>query len=245
MLGIIILANLIISAVSMLGISVMWMNKRTMKTWLILMVSLSAGTMIGGAFLHLLPEAAEHLEAETLFMGVLASFILFFLVEWVLQWHHCHDEVCETHSFGYLNLIGDGVHNLLDGVIIAAAFMTDIHIGIATSLAVALHEIPQEIGDFGVLIYSGFTKNKALLFNVFVGLCSVIGGVLGYYLYDYADNLSALMLPFAAGGFIYIATSDLIPEMRKSVGTDVWRTMGMFLLGIVLMWAMKFIEVGH
>lgn len=246
MLSIIILANLIISALSFLGISLLLVRKNALKKTLIYMVSLSAGTMIGGAFLHLLPEAAELVETETLFAWTLVSFIIFFLIEWVLKWRHCHDDNCEVHTFGYLNLIGDFVHNSLDGFIIAAAFVTDMNLGIATTIAVALHEIPQEIGDFGVLLYSGFKQNSALLLNLCVALSAVLGGILGFWAKDYVDNLSGIMLPFAAGGFLYIATSDLIPEMRGRVGEmHAWKTMVTFLLGIGLMWGMTFVELAH
>ena len=164
-LSYILISCFLISSGALIGIFSLAANKERLKKALLLLVGLSAGTLMGGAFIHLMPEASEQLPSTVLFSLVLASFILFFLIEKLLHWRHCHKEVCPVHTFGYMNLIGDGIHNFIDGLIIAATFLIDVRLGIATSLAIAFHEIPQEIGDFGVLLYAGFKKAKALILN--------------------------------------------------------------------------------
>ena len=173
--------------------------------------------MLGGALLHLLPEAIHEFgNSIRIFEYTLLGICFFFIIERVLRWHHCHQIGCETHRhLGSLNLIGDGVHNLIDGIIIASAFTVSPTLGIPVVLSIALHEIPQEIGDFGVLLYSGFKKGKALIYNFISASTVIIGVLLGHLLIGKVDNINMFLLPFAAGGFIYIATSDLIPELHK------------------------------
>jgi len=179
------------------------------------LVSLSIGVLLGVAFLDLIPESVEKSGGEKAFIYILIGFFLFFFIEKILHWRHCHEEHCPVHAFAYMNLIGDAVHNFTDGLIIGASFVVDFRLGIATTFAVALHEIPQEIGDLGVLIYAGFKRSKALFFNFITALTAVAGGVLGFYISSFTDNFTQFLLPFAAGGFIYIAASDLIPESKK------------------------------
>ena len=156
---------MVVSAGSLIGVITLVMKEKTLHKILILLVSLSAGALIGGAFLHLLPEAQELYQDGNLFLFVLLSFIFFFILEKLLHWRHCHKGVCKVHTFGLMNLIGDSIHNFIDGLVIAASFLTSFHLGVVTTLAVALHEIPQEIGDFGVLVYGGLSKKKALFYN--------------------------------------------------------------------------------
>lgn len=235
-------SNFIISLGSLIGVFTLTLNQKFQKKVIFFLISLSAGSLIGGAFLHLLPEAQEKYKGENLFLIVLLSFIIFFLVEKLLFWRHCHKERCEIHTFGYMNLFGDGLHNFIDGLIIAGSFLTDIKLGIATSLAVALHELPQEIGDFGVLLYAGFEKNKAIIANFLVATASVIGGIVGYFISFSIEKLATYLLPFAAGGFIYIAASDLMPEIRKE--TNIRKSVisfSVFILGIGIMFLIKLI----
>jgi zinc and cadmium transporter len=174
-----------------------------------------------------------------IFLVVLASFVMFFVLEKLL-WRHCHDRACPIHTFAYLNLFGDSVHNFIDGLIMAGSFMVSIPLGLITTLAVAAHEIPQELGDFGVLIYGGFKPRKALELNFVTALTAIAGGVLGYYFFPYLGGAMIYLLPFAAGGFLYIAASDLIPELHKEANTA--RTVvsfALFLVGIVLMFVIK------
>ena len=216
-------------------------DQKRLTGFLLPLISLSAGALMGGAFLHLLPESADYLEPSLLYAVVLIAFVVFFLIEKVLHWRHCHKGGdCDIHTFGYMNLIGDSVHNFIDGLILAAAFMTDIQLGLATTLAVALHEIPQEVGDFSVLLYSGFSKRKALLANFSVALMAVLGGLAGYFLSTYSAAFVAYLLPFAAGGFIYIAASDLLPELRKEQdGKKSALALGCFIAGILLMYVVR------
>jgi zinc and cadmium transporter len=182
------------------------------------LVALSSGALLGGSFLHLLPEAAEKMPIEKMFTWVLGAIIAYLIIEKFLHWRHCHKAGGECqihHSMGYMNLIGDMVHNLIDGLVIASAFLISTPLGITTTLAMAMHEIPQEIGDFGTLLYSGFSRKKALLMNFLTALTAVAGGVLGWSAYFYIENFTAYLLPIAAGGFIYIAVSDILPELRK------------------------------
>ncbi len=236
----IILANIFISFGGLAGVITLALKEKTLQKILMSLVALSAGALMGGAFIHLLPEAVELTEPMTAFGIVLASFVCFFFIEKLLHWRHCHKGHCDIHTFGYMNLIGDSVHNFIDGLILAATFMTSIPLGVATTITVAMHEIPQEIGDFGVLLYSGFEKKKALIANFCVACIAILGGVTGYFLSLYSEHFIAYLLPFAAGGFIYIAASDLMPEIRKE--QSLKRTIasfGMFLVGIAIMILVK------
>lgn len=239
----ILITSFIISLASLVGIFTLSVKKELLNKILLFLVSLSAGTLMGGAFLHLLPEASEKLSGTLLFSLVLFSFIIFYFIEEVFHWRHCHKMECKVHTFGYLNLMGDSIHNFIDGLIIAATFVIDVKLGITTSLAIAFHEIPQEIGDFGVLLYAGFKKERALVLNFLVALTAMAGAMTGYFLSFYSDKLIIYLLPFAAGGFLYIATSDLIPEIRKQ--TNLKRSIIsfiFFLLGILIIYLTRFLE---
>ncbi|NVM52560.1 MAG: ZIP family metal transporter [Candidatus Helarchaeota archaeon] len=249
MLGWILLATIIVSGIALIGVITIGVNEKFLQQIVIFLVGLSAGALIGGGFLHLLPEAVEKVGVEeiSIFLMVIGGFFLFFMIEKILVVHHCHsverEHVCEFHAFKWLNLIGDGVHNFIDGLIIAAAFLTTPALGFATTVAVIFHEIPQEIGDFGVLVYGGFSKRKALYLNFLTALIAVIGGLIGYFMISTADLISPFLLAFAAGGFFYIAASDLIPELNKEY--SVKKTTGIvlvFLGGIALMWLLTLFE---
>jgi zinc and cadmium transporter len=188
-----------------------------------------------------LPEAigAQPGAVTDIFLVVLASFVMFFVLEKLL-WRHCHEKTCPIHTFAYLNLFGDSVHNFIDGLVMAGSFMVSVPLGIIATLAIAAHEIPQELGDFGVLIYGGLKPRKALTLNFVTALTAVAGGVTGYYLSPYLGGAMIFLLPFAAGGFLYIAASDLVPELHKEKSTV--RTVvsfASFLVGIIFMWAIK------
>lgn len=237
----IILATFIITLCVWVAVLFIFFKKEFLSKITIFLVSLSAGALMGGSFLHLLPEASEALGIETLFGVFLLSFVIFFFIEKVLHWQHCHKEHCHIHhTFGYMNLVGDSVHNLIDGLVIASTFVIDFNLGVATTLAVALHEIPQEIGDYGVLVHSGFSRQKALLINYLVALMVVVGGVVGYFSFSYLESFLPYLLPFAAGGFVYIAASDLMPEIRKEASLKKSITSFLiFILGIFLMYSIK------
>lgn len=236
----IILSTFLITLCVWVAVFFIFFKKESLNKITVFLVSLSAGALMGGAFLHLLPEASENISIDLLFGIFLVSFICFFLVEKLLHWRHCHKENCAIHTFGYMNLVGDSIHNFIDGLIIASTFMINPSLGVATTLAIAMHEIPQEIGDYGVLIYAGFTKKRALLLNYLVAFTVVLGGVFGYFSFSYLESILPYLLPFAAGGFVYIAASDLIPEIRKEL--NVKKSMIsvlVFIIGIVFMYIIK------
>jgi len=239
----ILIACFLISMCVWIAVLFLFFKKETLSRITIFLISLSAGALIGGAFLHLLPEASEGIEPKKLFFIVLLAFVLFFLIEKVFHWRHCHKENCEIHTFGYMNLVGDSLHNFIDGLVIASVFLVDFKLGIITTIAIALHEIPQEIGDFGVLIHAGFNKLKALILNYIVAAMVILGGIVGYFASFYINNIVLYLLPIAAGGFIYIAASDLMPEIRKESNfKKSIKSFSIFLLGIILMFAVKFLD---
>ena len=236
------ISTFIISLISFIGIFTLALKDKFLDKIVLLLVSLSAGALMGGAFIHLLPESVELSGGLDVFLFVLVGFALFFLIEKVLHWRHCHKGECKVHTFTYMNLIGDSIHNFIDGLIMATSFVISIPLGMTTTMAIALHEIPQEIGDFGVLIYGGFTKKKALVLNFLTALTAVLGGLIGFFISNMIENVKLFILPFAAGGFLYIAASDLIPEIRKE--TSLKKSMiyfGIFILGIFIMYAVTFI----
>ena len=191
------------------------------------MVSFAIGALLGAAFLAILPHAFEvpGVDAHSVTLTVLCGILVFFLLEKMVIWRHCHTDDCEVHvpdvdkarhaATGNLILIGDGIHNMVDGVLIAAAFLTDVHLGVVTSIAVIAHEIPQELGDFAVLLHSGFSRGKALVYNMLTSLTTVIGGVVAFYSLSLANRIVPYVLAVAASSFIYIAVADLIPGLHK------------------------------
>jgi len=229
-------ATALVSVLSLVGIFTFGIKTKIFDKILVLLVGFAAGSMIGGAFLHLLPEAIEQCECTDAFFYALGGFTVFFLLERYFYWRHCHDGVCDVHTFTYMNLVGDGLHNFIDGLIIAASFMVSIKLGLITTLAVIFHEIPQEIGDFGILVYGGFSKAKALFFNFLCALAAILGATIGYALSSVTKGASVFLIAFTAGGFIYIAASDLIPELHKQKSTKRANAAFVaFILGISLM----------
>jgi zinc and cadmium transporter len=214
------LSVLLVSFVSLVGIITLSLNDKILKKMLIILVSFSAGALLGDAFIHLLPEIVEEEGfGVEISLFILTGILVFFVVEKVINWRHCHELECEEHSqsFTYMNLVGDGVHNFIDGTIIAGSFLVSTHLGVATTVAVLLHEVPQEIGDFAVLVYGGFKKKKAIMFNLIAALFAVIGAIIMLFLEAFISYLPIFLVPFTAGGFIYIAGTDLIPELHNEV----------------------------
>ena len=213
-----ILAAVLVSLTTLIGILTLFFTKRFLDNIVSILIALSTGTLLGAAFLDLLPEAAEVLAVESIFIYLLAGIVIFFLIERLLFWYHCHDGKCDSHkTMPFMILFGDAVHTFIDGVVLAAAFLTDTTLGIATTLAVVLHELPHELSDFFVLIYSGFSRAKALFYNFLVASMHFVGIAATYYFYIKSESQIAYLLPIAAGGFIYIALADLMPELHKEV----------------------------
>lgn len=213
------------------------------------LVSYSIGALLGAAFLAILPHAITanvNVDAHNVGLAILIGLLSFFLMEKILLWRHCHSSHCEVHSpdeigtlhtghshahgdaSGSLIIIGDGIHNMVDGVLIAAAFMTDFHLGVVTALAVAAHEIPQELGDFAILLNSGFSRKKALFYNVIASFTTLVGAVLAYYSLQSMQAVLPYILSIAASSFIYIAVADLIPGLHKK--TQLKETLQQILL---------------
>lgn len=213
------------------------------------LVSFATGTLLGAAFLGLLPHAlasASDSDIHTIPLAVLLGLLGFFLLEKLVIWRHCHEDHCvvhgaepidRNHSTGTMILIGDSLHNFLDGILIAGAFLTDVHLGIVTSLAVAAHEIPQEVGDFAVLLHSGLSRGKAFFYNILSSLATVIGGVLAYFALQEMHTALPYVLAVAASSFIYIAVADLIPTLHQRVeGRATVQQIVLITVGVLLIY---------
>lgn len=241
------LSVLIVSLISLIGVFFIFLKKNALNNVLLFFVSLSVGSLLGGAFLHLIPESLGNggFTFKISFL-ILAGILIFFIIENFIHWRHCHVPTSKDHPhhLGTMNLIGDGVHNSIDGLIIAAAYFVNIPLGIVTTLAVIVHEIPQEIGNFGVLLYAGFTKRKALFFNFLTALTAMIGAIIGILFSESSQAFVSIIIPIAAGGFLYIAGSDLIPEMHKNQENSFpFKNLIGILLGILIMYALTFLKV--
>ncbi len=229
----------LVSVISFIGLLTFSIKIEKMKKILLYLVSFAAGGLFGDAFIHLLPEAVQQSGFTlTISLYVISGIASFFVLEKILRWHHYHlpHTKRQVHPFALMNLIEDGAHNFIDGLIIGASYLVNLPVGIATTIAVILHEIPQEIGDFGVLLQGGFTRRKALFFNFLTALAAVIGAVIALSVSFYVGNLTVFLIPFAVGGFIYVAGSDLIPELHKE--TRIKRSLLQFvafIAGIMIM----------
>lgn len=234
---------IIVSLISFVGILSLTFTQGNLKKITLFLVSLSAGTLLGDSFLHLLPETlAKNQSNLNIWLWLLAGIITFFILEKIIHWRHCHIITSQEHPHpvGMMNLIGDSLHNFLDGIIIAGSFLVDIKLGFATTIAVIAHEIPQEIGDFGVLIHAGYNRTKAVILNFTSAIVAIIGTILTLMLRNQFENFTTYIIPFTAGGFIYIATADLIPELKKDASlVQSIKQLVFILLGIAIMLLLK------
>lgn len=212
-----IISVVIVSLVSFIGLFSLSIKIETLKKYLLFFIGLSTGTLFAASFLHLLPETFETLGfGIDVSLLILLGIIIFYLLEKFVHMHHEHLPGKDSKShLAPMNLVADGIHNFLDGIIIAVSYLVDFSLGITTTIAVIVHEIPQEIADFGVLIYSGLTRKKALFFNFLSATFAIIGAVIAFFIGVNSENFVSYMIPVAAGGFIYIAGSNLIPELQK------------------------------
>lgn len=229
----------LVSLVSFIGAVTISLSIDRLRKMLLLLVSFAAGSLIGDAFLHLLPEAyAQDDGSMRIPLLIITGIVVFFALEKFLHWRHCHIPTTEQHRHpvGLNNLIGDGFHNLLDGMIIAGAFLVDTTLGVATTLAVILHEIPQEIGDFSILIHAGYTKKRALFFNVISAIIAILGAVIALTIANSSAVAERYFIPLTIGGFIYIVAADLIPELKREehLGKSAAQ-LGAMIVGIGLM----------
>jgi zinc and cadmium transporter len=236
----------VISLLSLVGAITLVLKPRVLQRSLIVLISFAAGALLGDAFLHLIPEIAESPEGFTqqASLSILAGVLGFFVLEKVLHWHHAHMPSEEVlHPVAITNLIGDALHNFVDGTIIAGSFLASPELGVATAVAVAVHEIPQELGDFGILIHAGLKPTKALAMNLLSALTGVAGALALLVASSFVSGLSEVLVPFTAGGFVYIASTDLLPELHREpeAGKSLVQLLGL-VLGIVFMVALLRLE---
>lgn len=240
---------IIVSLISFVGAVAIMLTTERLRSLLLVLVGFGTGAMLGDVFLHLIPEVVEDrgfpIEVSLLVLG---GIVFFFVLEKFVHWHHGHhpaeDEgLHHVHSSAVMNLVGEILHNFIDGLIIGASYLVSVPVGIATTIAVVLHEIPQEIGDFGILVHGGYSKAKALLLNFLVTIFAVAGTVLALFLGGVSDRFTNALVPFAIGAFVYIAGSDLIPELHKDVRAkhSVFQLFA-FLVGIGIMGMLLLLE---
>jgi len=237
----------LVSLISFSGALTLSIKKEKLKDFLIYFVSFSAGALLGDVFIHLLPEVIDEYNhpISLIFIYVLFGILSSFILEKIICWRHCHLPITKNHvhNFAWMNLWGDFFHNFIDGLTIAASFLLNIPAGIATTLAVVFHEIPQEIGDFGVLLHGGFKVKKALFLNFLTALSAFFGIIVVLLLNNKIEHLTLFLVPFAAGNFIYIASSDLIPELHKETKMKKGLIQIMtFILGVGVMYGLLFFE---
>ena len=237
MLGWILGAAILDALLGFVGVFSLWFSKKDIGSITHILIAFAAGTLLGGAFFHLLPESMTEINFELSLLLALIGFIVFMILESYFHWHRCED--CKIHPFSYMIVVGDGIHNFLGGIIIAASFLASIPTGIATTLAILAHELPQQLGIFGVLIKGGFERNKAILYSFVAQSTVILGAIVGYFLATETEAFVPLLVPFAAGNFIYIAASDLVPEMHKSEGSRKIVSIFVFVLGLLFMYLIK------
>lgn len=233
----ILLASLVGSVFALIGgVILLWRENFARRASLTL-VSFAAGSLIGAAFLELIPEAAENKGIASLAPFIIGGIFLIFIFEKFLHWYHCHNQgTCDVHLFSKSVIFGDAIHNFIDGIVIALSFTVSTELGIATTVAIFFHEVPQEIGDFGVLLHAGYARAKVLWINVASALTTVLGAILGYLLSHSIEKFIPYFLAFAAGTFIYIAISDLFPEIRHKAKANDFAHLLTIVLGIVIIY---------
>lgn len=217
-----VIATVIVSLASFVGIITISLNEKTLHRVLTILVAYSAGTILGAALFDLLPEAVELVDEAIVFPIIAFGFVFFLLLERTLYWYHGHGHGHEfgheeeiTKDFAYLNLLGDFIHNFIDGMIIAASFVNSVTVGVAAAIAVIFHELPQEMGDYGILVYAGIERRRALILNSLAAASVIVGGIFGSFFIGMVENLEGYMVAFSAGAFIFLSASELIPEMHE------------------------------
>lgn len=238
------IASLIVSSISFVGLLLLFIRLKSIQKITLFLVSFAVGGLLGDAFIHLIPESFESITNHSIAsLLILLGLLLFFILEKILLWHHCHEVDCHQDSkhIVTLNIVGDSVHNFIDGALIAASFNVSYLVGFTTTAAVILHEIPQEIGDFGIMLHHGFSISKTVFYNFLSALASVLGVSVIFLL---NLDISPYLIPITAGGFIYLAATDLIPELHRhdsKISTSVIQLI-CILIGISLMYCLLFLE---
>ncbi|MFA6064956.1 MAG: ZIP family metal transporter [archaeon] len=234
-----------ISLVSLIGVFTLKIKEQKLENFLELMVAFAVGALLGDVFIHLLPELSEKGFSLDISLAILSGVVVFFILEKVVHWHHCHHahHGKKYHTFTYMSLAGDLLHNAIDGIILAGAFLASPVIGFSTAIAIVLHEIPQEIADFGVLLKGGFSKKKALAFNFITALSAFVGAIFALILGSSINGITPLLIAFAAGSFLYIAGTDLLPQLhdqesfttRKALMQVIFLLAGMLVMAALLL----------
>jgi zinc and cadmium transporter len=238
-LGWIVGSSVLMSAIALVGGVTIFLAERTRERLILPLVAFSAGSLLGGAFLHMIPEAIERSDGgSSVYVWVLIGFTAFFALEQFLHWHHWHEDAEHKSPLSHLMVIGDSLHNFLGGVAVAGAFIVAVPLGVTTWIVAAAHEVPQELGKYGVLLHGGWSKGRALLVSVASSLTFLVGGLFAYAASVQVDV--SFLVPFAAGNFLYIAASDLVPEVNKhhSIRINVVHFIA-FAAGIALLLAIK------
>jgi len=232
----ILISVFVVSFVSLLGIFTIAFSDKFFNKILLILVAFAAGAMLGAVFFELIPETIKSLTIENAMILMLIGVILFFLIERLIHWHHYEEEKeKKVHPVSYLILIGDSVHNFGDGAIIAASYLVNIQLGMITTLAIIAHEIPHELGDFAVLVKSGFTKIRALFYNLLSAFTAVLGGIITYFVSGLSQLVVAYLIAIAAGGFLYIVIADLLPGLHEEKNNKMAILQFIFLIiGIVI-----------
>lgn len=238
------IALIVISAVSLAGALVLSLKRKNLDNFLELMVAFAVGALLGDVFIHLLPQLSESGFSVWISLTVLLGIVVFFILEKLVHWHHCHrfahSAEHKHHSFGHIALAGDALHNFIDGLILAGAFVASPALGVATAIAIILHEVPQEIADFGVLLKSGFSRKKALFYNFLISLTAFVGAGVGLLISSF-EVFIPFLIAFTAGGFLYLAGTDLLPELHKKFSTKqsvlqlAWIIIGIAVMALLLL----------
>jgi zinc and cadmium transporter len=236
------LALVLDSLIGLVGVFSLFIKRKTLEKIIFPLVSFAAGALFGGGLYHLFAESLEEMNFLQAINWFIFGFVLFFVLERILKWRHCHKLECKVHPFSYLIFVGDTIHNIVDGLVIVSTFLIDIKLGILTMFLIIAHEVPQELGNFATAIYGGMKRSKAIIFTFLSQITCIIGGLFGYYFLS--KEMLLPLLPFAAGGFIYISASDLIPELHKE--SDIKKSIISFILfltGLTFIIGIKFLEV--
>ena len=232
-----IIAVIIVSLVALIAAIPLLIKKKVSEKTLLLLMSLSVGVLLSTVFINFLPEATSHGYTLGLALNVIIGFLVFFVLEKLIHWHHHRKEEKEMHAHSHayhlapINLIGDAIHNFIDGLVIAGSFAVNTVVGITATISIIFHELPQEIADMGILLYSGLSKKKAVIFNLFSASSAIIGAIIGLLLFQSIQGFNEFILPFAAGAFLYIAASNLVPQLHRSCG---WKDSVLHLLVIIV-----------
>ncbi len=229
-------SSIFVSLLSLIGIFFLFFKTNLFEKIIYYLVAFAGGVLFGIVFFHILKETIEHFPPYLFSLFLTIGFLIFFILERIIRWRHCHLPKCEIHPIGPLNLFGDSLHNFIDGLIIAAGYLTSLKTGLLITLGTIVHEIPQEIGDFAILVYGGYTKRKALFYNFLSATAAILGAIIGFLFLEKFQSLLPFLLSLAGGNFLYIASSDIIPELhreidlRKSIYSFIIFILGIFLI---------------